>query len=104
MITEMRAYEALHDLQGSVIPECIGIFTIDVFDGCALGFHAMDGMTLQQHFEIEEPNVEIDLFRSIWRKIEQIHNCHVVHGDVRPENIWITGNEDVFIFDFDHAL
>jgi hypothetical protein len=105
MITEMRSYEALHGLQGSVIPECIGVFTIDGFDGCALGFHAMSGITLQKHFEIEEPNVEnLDLFRSIWRKIEQIHDCDVVHGDVRPENIWITGNGDVFIFDFDHAL
>lgn len=38
----------------------------------------------------------------VTNKIDQMHNLGVVHGDVNPENIGVTGNQ-VMLFDFDKA-
>jgi len=101
MLSEIHAYKALQPLQGSAVPQCIGVFTVDGFKGYALGLCVVDGVTLQQHFETEAPSIE--LFCSVWSQICAVHDCGVAHMDVRAENILIKHDRSVVIIDFDHS-
>jgi hypothetical protein len=100
--SEIHAYEALLSLQGSAVPQCIGVFAVDGFMGYALGLCAVDGVTLRQHFATEAPSIE--LFRSVWSQLCAIHNYGVAHMDVRAENILIKHDRSVVFIDFSISL
>jgi len=102
MLSEVHAYKALQPLQGSAVPECIGVFTVDDFNGYALGLSVVDGAILRQHFETKAPSIE--LFRSVWSQLRAVHDCGVAHMDVRAENILIKHDQSVVIIDFSMSL
>jgi len=102
MLSEILAYKALEPVQGSTVPQFIGVFTVDGFSGYALGLCAVDGVTLQEHFETEAASIE--LFRSAWSQLCVVHDCGVAHRDVRAENILIKHDRSVVIIDFDLSL
>jgi tRNA A-37 threonylcarbamoyl transferase component Bud32 len=102
MLSEIHAYRALQPVQGSAIPQCIGVFTVGGFRGYALGLCAVDGVTLRQHFGTEVPSIE--LFRLVWSQLRAMHDCGVAHMDVRAENILIKHDRSVVIIDFSTSL
>ena len=102
MLSEILAYKALKPVQGSAVPQFVGVFTIDGFRGYALGLCAVDGVTLRQYLEIEVANIQ--LFRSVWSQLRAVHDCGVAHMDVRAENIIIKHDLSVVIIDFDLSL
>lgn len=59
MVSELRAYEVLKPLQGSVIPEFIGVFNLDCFDGLAIAYDAVDGITIEEFFKNGEARYSI---------------------------------------------
>ena len=75
--SEIKAYETLQSLQGSIVPRFLGVFIINGFKGYALGLSAVDGVTLRQHFATEGPSIE--LFRSVWSQLRILHNLGVAH-------------------------
>ena len=99
MLSEILAYKALQRIQGLVVPELIGVFVIEGFEGYALGLSAVDGVTLSEYFETNAPTLE--LFRSVLFQIRAVHNCGVAHLDVREENILIKRDQSAVVIDFD---
>ena len=102
MLSEILAYKALQQVQGSAVPEFIGVFAIEGFKGYALGLCPVDGVTLRQYFETNAPTME--LFRSVLSQLDTVHDCGVAHRDVRVENILIRHDRSVVITDFDLSL
>jgi len=90
----------LKPLQGSVIPEFIGVFNHNCFDGLAIAYDAVDGITVEGFFKMEKP--DIPFFFSVWDQICLIHDHGVAHRDVRAENILI--KKDGKIIDFGHMF
>ena len=79
LLSEIFAYKALQPVQGSAVPKCLGDFTIDRYK-YALGLSAVDGVTLRQHLETEQPSME-------WSQLCAVYDCGIAHQDVRAENI-----------------
>ena len=102
MLREILAYNALQPIQGSTVPQFIGVFTVDSFSGYVLGLCAVDGVTLREHFETEAASIE--LFRLVWSQLCAVHDCGVAQMDVRVENIIIKHDRSVVIIDFDNSL
>lgn len=102
MVSELCAYEALKPLQGSVIPEFIGIFNLDCFDGLAIAYDAVDGITMEDFFKTEKP--DIPFFFSVWDEIRRIHNHGIAHRDIRAENVLVGKDDKITILDFDHSV
>jgi len=102
MLSEILAYKALQPLQGSAVPEFIGVFIIDGISGYALGIRVVEGVTLREFLEAQPPSIE--LFRSVWSQICAVHERGVAHMDVRDENILINRDGSVFIIDFGLSL
>jgi len=45
--------------------------------------------------------------RAVWHAMqgcEQLHRAGFIHGDVKPQNIFVTGDESGQLFDFDYAV
>ena len=102
LLSEINAYQALRSLQGSAIPQLIGVFIIDGFKGYALGIRAVDGVTLRRYFETKAPTIE--LFHLAWSQLCALHNCGVAHMDVRAENMLIKRDGSVVFIDFSISL
>jgi serine/threonine protein kinase len=101
MVSELRAYEALKPLQGSAIPEFIGIFNLDCFDGLAIAYDAVDGITAEEFFKVKKP--DIPFYLSVWDEIRRIHNYGIAHRDIRAENVLVGKDDKITILDFDHS-
>ena len=81
MLSEILAYKALQQVQGSAVPGFIGVFAIEGFKGYALGLSAVDGVTLREYFETNVPTME--LFRSVLSQLDTVYDCGVAHRHMR---------------------
>jgi serine/threonine protein kinase/tetratricopeptide (TPR) repeat protein len=87
-------------------PNIVTIYEIDNFNGqYYLSFEFLEGENLRQKIkkpagdEISLENI-IDIFLQICSGLSKAHNAGVIHGDIKPENIFINKDNIVKILDF----
>lgn len=56
------------------------------------GLHAFD------YFQEDDRSSEAkEMAQKITKLIQDLHQCRFIHGDLKPNNIWITGNRPILI-------
>ena len=85
LINELKAYHALHDLQGATIP-MLHSFGRMAHTGCPAIVTHWAGRTLRAD------QLSPQLRDTVQEGLRAMHACHVSHGDVRLDNIlWKQG-------------
>ncbi len=70
----------------------------------------VEGKTLEDYFGNDEKNerkrfeqiVDISIF--LVGFVCKLHRCHIIHGDISPDNIIITENREVYLIDYGNSL
>src|SRR5580704_3376308 len=87
---EYAVYQTLHDLQGSVIPRCYGLFRVADFadllllEDCGYSIKSYGELTPHQRCAPCVDNVDIPLNDprvSLWSHVSNIHHHNVCHQD-----------------------
>lgn len=62
-------------------------------------YEYIDGVTLN-NYKFDNLNEKIDVFIKIIEKVEMLHNRFIVHCDLKPSNILISNNKNIYIIDY----
>ncbi|WP_067838718.1 Stk1 family PASTA domain-containing Ser/Thr kinase [Amphibacillus sediminis] len=89
-------------------PNIVNIYDVDEEDDIYyMVMEYVDGMTLKRYIQQNGPiSVEetIDIMQQISAAIEHAHENHIVHRDIKPQNIMINSEKQVKVADFGIAL
>ncbi|KAF9976083.1 hypothetical protein BGZ65_007980, partial [Modicella reniformis] len=90
VLTEVAVYETLNSLQSICIPQllCAGFYK---------GLFVVATEIVGTPLELDK--LDLDKRLRIVEIFSQLHNFSILHGDVRPDNILVRG-EEVFLIDF----
>jgi len=93
---EARAYAALQDLQGKVVPTLYGFYEV----WGILRFLALEpvGDAISEDEEIDQT-----LRMKMKAALQRIHNAGFIHGDVARRNFCRTESGDVFLVDLERC-
>ena len=93
---EARAYAALQDLQGKVIPTLHGFYEV----WGILQFLALEpvGNAIS-----EDERIDQTLRTKMKAALQRIHNAGFIHGDIARRNFCRTGSGDIFLVDLERC-
>jgi predicted Ser/Thr protein kinase len=91
---ELRIYQALSKLQGKCIPKVR--FFFDYYPFLYVGFSYIDG----QVYGSVASHTREPVRRSLKAALHSIHLEHVVHGDLRNDNVIVDNTGHVWLIDF----
>lgn len=63
-----------------------------------------EGMTLDEKMEVLSKESAVDIMLKVTRIVKSLLDQGVYHWDIKPENIWVTNEKEVILFDFDFAF
>jgi predicted Ser/Thr protein kinase len=89
---EAKVYSALRDIQGKMIPRLL-------FHGEAWGFYFLATNFIEGNHPIKVQLVEENLEKILG----ELRKRNVVHGDIKPCNMILTPNDELYLLDFSHA-
>ncbi|KAJ7084049.1 hypothetical protein B0H15DRAFT_784534 [Mycena belliarum] len=95
LLHEAAMYRHLRPLQGRTVPRVYGLFACRTFTVLVL---AHCGARVAQIGDFSEGQ-RAALYESLW----SVHRWGVVHGDLRTENIVVSGDGTPTLIDFSHA-
>jgi serine/threonine-protein kinase len=96
--SEAQAHARVHS------PFVITLFSLlELPAGEVLAMEYVEGQTLEQRLRANgplEPAEAARIFDQALRAVEHIHNCGVIHRDLKPGNIYLTRDGQVKLMDF----
>lgn len=86
-------------------PNIVGFFGTDVInDRFCIIEEYVQGITLEQYYNANRSSITdndiVNIILQVCNGLEAVHNNGIVHRDINPSNIMITGNGTVKIIDF----
>ena len=63
----------------------------------------LDGITLSEYMEengLIEPELAVDMLMPVMKSLMNVHKAGIIHRDIAPDNIMITGDGSVKLIDF----
>ncbi|WP_141431231.1 Stk1 family PASTA domain-containing Ser/Thr kinase [Bacillus sp. 03113] len=91
-----------------VHPNIVGIYDVGEEDSIYyIVMEYVDGQTLKQYIQQNSPiNIDeaLNIMRQLTSAISHAHQNHIIHRDIKPQNILIDHNGNVKITDFGIAL
>ncbi|KAF8215467.1 hypothetical protein K438DRAFT_1955439 [Mycena galopus ATCC 62051] len=94
---EFKAYAAMRDLQGAVIPKLVGFYRRKD-DKSVVLLVTYAGTPLQNFGDL--PDLDR---RTLFRRLLRLHESGVQHNDFEPRNVTMFGSSNPVIIDFDNA-
>ena len=63
----------------------------------------IEGQTLAEIIKVRLPGKKeaVKICRRLCEILKKLHSFGIVHGDIKPENIIITGSDEIYLIDFD---
>jgi len=93
---EARAYAALQNLQGEVIPRLYGFYEV-------WGILRLLALEPVGNAISEDEQIDLTLRRKMKVALRRIHNAGFVHGDVARRNFCRTESGDIFLVDLERC-
>ncbi|EKD76365.1 MAG: Sensor protein [uncultured bacterium] len=109
MAHEFTVLNTLHDVSGIVRSK--GLFPFGQFCALLVDYinapHVARGRihvtALPEHRALTWP-VVVALMYDGTKILQQAHERHIIHSDIKPQNFLYTADKKIFLFDWDHSL